>query len=291
MKVDVGTLLTCDNMRDGLVHATRQVKNYGSHASPRDMPTLELLNFGLTLTKPWDSVPTGIRRPRLNPSIGFAEGLQLVAGESHPKLLARIAPTFERFMEPDGSLHGAYGPRVMHYIRRVIRLLARDPDSRQAVVNIFDVALDLHQGDNAPKDIPCTIALHFMLRNGKLILITRMRSNDVWLGLPYDVMQFTLLQIAMANALDVEPGIYYHSSNSMHLYDRDLAAASELRYVSSYEEHEQHLRDWGMWTGVGARGMSWEEIQHRARVLLGGSRPKDPTPTEELMHRELARYV
>src|SRR5690606_26043016 len=57
---------------------------------------------------------------------------------------------------------------------------------------------------------------------------TVMRSNDLWLGLPYDIMMFTRLQSAMAWALGVRVGKYVHTTFSLHLYERDIPKVDHL---------------------------------------------------------------
>ena len=49
-----------------------------------------------------------------------------------------------------------------------------------------------------------------------------MRSNDVWMGFPYDVFQFTCMQILMSMELGVEIGTYTHIAGSLHLYERNV---------------------------------------------------------------------
>jgi thymidylate synthase len=49
-----------------------------------------------------------------------------------------------------------------------------------------------------------------------------MRSNDIWLGVPYDYFVFTSLQTKMAMELGVDVGEYTHFAGSLHLYKRDL---------------------------------------------------------------------
>lgn len=101
----------------------------------------------------------------------------------------------------------------------VKELLQNNPNSRQAVIHIKE-ARDLIT--HPTKDLNCTIALQFILRNNKLDLIATMRSNDIWLGLPYDLFNFTCMQIQMAMELGVEIGTYYHNAASLHLYKGDV---------------------------------------------------------------------
>jgi hypothetical protein len=72
------------------------------------------------------------------------------------------------------------------------------------------------------KDVPCTLALQFFIREGKLHLHVNMRSSDIILGIAYDVPAFTTMQEVLANELGVELGEYVHTSNSLHCYERDF---------------------------------------------------------------------
>jgi thymidylate synthase len=57
---------------------------------------------------------------------------------------------------------------------------------------------------------------------------TTMRSNDVWLGLPYDLFTATILQELMAGWLGVELGTYHHHVDSLHLYAQHDQGALEV---------------------------------------------------------------
>jgi thymidylate synthase len=54
-----------------------------------------------------------------------------------------------------------------------------------------------------------------------------MRSNDVWLGMPYDVFCFTGIQMLMAGTIGCQLGTYTHNVGSMHLYDKNAKAVEE----------------------------------------------------------------
>ncbi len=77
--------------------------------------------------------------------------------------------------------------------------------------------------DDAPSTVeyPCTLALHFMVRVGKLITVTSMRSNHVPSVLCYDVYNFTAIQAHLAGVLGIDPGAYCHLMNSAHMFARD----------------------------------------------------------------------
>lgn len=106
----------------------------------------------------------------------------------------------------------------------VRRLLCSDPDSRQAVIQLYDPQRDTV----GHRDVPCTLNYRFFVRRGRLEMHTTMRSNDVWLGLPYDLFTATMLHELMADWLGVELGTYHHHVDSLHLYAQHDHAAAEV---------------------------------------------------------------
>jgi len=188
--------------------------------APRGLATHEDLNVTLRITDPGE---VHVLRTRRKPNLRIAatEAMHLVGGISSLNQLDRASGgRFSQFAN-GGRLLGAYGPRAHDQLLAVERLLRRDPDTRQAMVSLWTG----HEHDVDSRDVPCTTTLQFFIRGGALHLRVTMRSNDAWLGLPYDLMMFSCLQRTMACALGVEPGEYSHSVGSMHLYERDLDAA------------------------------------------------------------------
>jgi thymidylate synthase len=137
----------------------------------------------------------------------------------------------ERDVEPDGvTISGAYGPRLMGLdgngqLEHVIGMLTRKATTRQAVLQLFG-ADDLTSGQ---RDVPCTCTIQLLHRDDRLEMVTYMRSNDVYKGLPHDVFCFTLLQEWIARRLGIEPGTYKHAVGSLHLYDENAGRAQ--RYL------------------------------------------------------------
>lgn len=62
----------------------------------------------------------------------------------------------------------------------------------------------------------------FNIRDGRLDWTQIIRSNDIFLGLPHNLVQFTTLHEVMAGWLGVQMGSYNQLSNSLHLYEKDL---------------------------------------------------------------------
>jgi thymidylate synthase len=258
-----------ENPSEALELATQYVLQHGEVVAPRQMVTKELLNVTIEVQKPWN-IPIFMENRKFNHKIGAREALQLVGQVTDPEAMVDAASVFTKFMD-GGVFHGAYGPRLHGNLNKVVELLKRDWSTRQAVLTIFDSNKDL----NAPvKDVPCTLSLQFFIRNEKLLLRTSMRSNDVFLGLPYDLMQFIALQGAVAKALDLEMGSYSHSVGSLHLYEEHSLDAQLIKayYNGSYKIYEP------LWSGN-----TIDEISRDARLILKGHAPANPTKFEQFL--------
>ena len=196
----------------------KKVLEEGEEVSPRGKATLEITPFMFVLEDPTQSLVL-LKSRKLNRAFAIIEKLALVAGIDDPEMFCFYIDGLKEFINPEtGRFDGCYGPRVAAQLPYVYQLLREDPDSRRAVISIYGP-----QDQHVSLDVPCTLSLQFLLRKGRLSLITNMRSSDVYLGLPYDVNQFCFLQQVMASWLGVELGEYLHFTGSGHLYESDRA--------------------------------------------------------------------
>ena len=194
----------------------------GSKTSPRGRPTREIIGSTVVIEDPAFSVITLPKR-RLNYSFMAAEFLWMMSGMNRVDMIEPFNKNIV-MAQNDGEVTftGAYGPKIVEQLGYVVSTLRRDPDSRQAIIGIW------RERPRESRDIPCTVSLQFLIRDGKLRMITYMRSNDVWLGFPYDVFNFTMLQRYTAYLLGVEAGEYIHMAGSFHLYDDNEEAARSV---------------------------------------------------------------
>ncbi len=152
----------------------------------------------------------------------LGETLWYLSGTDRLDFIAWYVPPYRQFSDDKLTLYGAYGPRLRRMrgktdqLKNVIRLLKRKPQTRQAVIQLFNGEDILKKH----KDIPCTCTIQFMIRRKRLHVLTNMRSNDAFLGLPHDVFAFTFLQELVARSIGVQVGTYKHAVGSLHLYDK-----------------------------------------------------------------------
>lgn len=190
--------------------------------------TYEINNFKVTLNDIDENI---ISIRDLSPCYLLGEWLWYFMGRNDVDFISAFGSMWRRLSDDGKTNNSAYG-YIMQYkfgfnqIDKIIELLRKDPSSRRAVINI-----------NTPnkrvietKDEPCTIALQFLIRNGRLNLTAMMRSNDIYLGFPYDVAFFTELQKYIADQLGIGYGTYTHFATSLHVYDRDVDKINSIAY-------------------------------------------------------------
>lgn len=220
----------------------------------------------IVLETPLNALPIGVGR-NLNRKIAAVEALQLIGGfceDEERGFIANHAPQLLRYADhiPNGErrLWGAYGRRIGTQLNYVAEKIQKDVNTRQAVITLWDPSLD---NQVFKSDYPCTLALQFRVFKNRLCMMTTMRSNDAWLGLPYDMFQFTQLQLTLANSLGIEPGPYTHFVGSMHLYITNANAAMELiRSASTTLPDVSHPS-----TGIGLPNRPIYEAMDRARRI------------------------
>jgi thymidylate synthase len=194
---------------------------YGAPVVVRGVPTLELLGADLTFDSVRRRVLVDPTR-RLNYRFMATEALWILAGRSDVGSLVRVNSRMAAFSDDGVRLAGAYGPRLGDQLPYVFRTLRDDPTSRQAVATIWTPS------PGPSKDVPCTVALQFVIRDGALHTIVTMRSSDAWLGIPYDAFAFATIADLLATGLGVTPGPLRFLLGSAHLYERDADLARRV---------------------------------------------------------------
>jgi thymidylate synthase len=195
---------------------------------PSRGPATEIAGVMLKLANPRARLSSTEKKGTLFSCLG--ETMWYLAKSNDLKFITHYLPKYGENSDDNKTIYGAYGPRLFglngnNQVKNVIKLLRRKPDSRQAVIQLFDSA-DIA---SEHKDIPCTSTLQFMIRSNRLCMLTNMRSNDAFKGLPHDIFAFTMIQEIIARSLNVEIGFYKHSVGSLHLYSADHKDA--LKYI------------------------------------------------------------
>lgn len=247
----------------------------GDTVKPRGMAVKEVRPLYLTLLNPQQCLTF---RPQINRALMWMEIAQILAGDFNAELFNAISPLASKLL----TAGGAYGPRTALQLTHLIQEMTDDPDSRRAIVYIGrpDDLSRVRAGGTT--DQPCTATWQFFSRNGKLEMAVNMRSWDLVWGLANDIPCFVSVQMAVAAALGLEVGPYYHVAGSGHIYERHWDLVDSIRaeggkslpsvgstdgdtpserWTSTVHDavsavRAAHLRDWGsmpvQWREAGA---------------------------------------
>lgn len=209
------------SVNDAFIRVLKELKCGGAESAPRGMKVKELINVCVEIENPRDRI-VNVPERNINMAYAFGELCWYLSGRNDLKMMKYYSRFMVRGTDDGETLNSAYGYRIFsgkhpcipfNQFENVKRLLKKDPDSRQAIIH-------LHTPNNKKtNDEVCTLSLQFLIRNGKLDMITTMRSNDIVLGFTYDVFAFTMLQEILANELSVDLGKYFHNAGSMHIYE------------------------------------------------------------------------
>lgn len=215
----------------------------GDETSPRGQGTTELLQSTLRVDMNYPALVCPTRRPSYR--FMAAEAFWILSGDDRVATIEPYNSNIARFSDDGERFFGAYGPHIVAQLPYVIRTLGEDRDTRQAYLRIWQ--------DNPPptKDVPCTLMLGWTIRGGEIHCHAFMRSSDVWLGVPYDVFNFSILSAYIRDQLAVMYGEVYPlgtlhlTAASSHLYDRNFYDADHVLTVDDSKPCEPIPDNWG----------------------------------------------
>jgi thymidylate synthase len=215
-----------DTLDDLIRLVIEEIQSRGDRIIATKGPAVEITGVLLELANPRARLSRTETRGKPYSCLG--ELCWYLAKSNDLAFIEYYIPAYQQFADDDVIFCG-YGPRLFNWdgvdqISNVTSLLRSKHTSRKAVIQLFD-RRDII-GEH--KDVSCTCTLQLMVRREALHMITYMRSNDVFLGLPHDIFCFTMLQEIIARTIAVEVGTYKHAVGSLHLYEINTAAASQF---------------------------------------------------------------
>ena len=217
------------NANNEYIQALRDMVTCGDEVSPRQQPTYEVTGHCVVfdMQRPIITIP----ERELDYKFMAAEAYWILNGKAD--LDSYVRKNLEKYSDDGKTMFGAYGPPIKEQLDYVVDVLLKDSDTRQACLTIWT------RNPRVSKDIPCTLAMQFMLRQGLLHCNVFMRSQDVWLGLPYDLFTFSMVSLMViakmheikelaelpANILLGDLKIF---AGSRHLYHRNMETSEDL---------------------------------------------------------------
>ena len=203
--------------------------------SPRGQLVKEKTDYSFRVLQP-DFKPIVTMCPERNEAIKAYTKKELdlyLSKTNKVEDFAKASKFWNHIANADGTVNSAYGHLIwkkkslgkdvkMTPWDWCVNSLKSDKDTRQAVLR-FSLPEHHYSGN---KDFVCTLGGNFLIRDNKLHLSISMRSNDLVLGLTYDMPFFMKLIYIMRDELldtypNLEIGSYTHFAHSFHVYDRN----------------------------------------------------------------------
>ena len=209
------------NAREAFIYFYNEINSNGIAFGD----TKALFNVGFTLENPSQKNINVLNPDRkFNLEYAEAEWQWYLSGDPSIDKLGEIngsiPPIWEKMADSDRQVRSNYGWQWErnHQLDKVVAMLKSNPETRQAVISIYDGK----EISTYRKDTPCTHAVQFTVLDNKLHMAVLMRSNDLWFGFCNDQYCFASLQELVAERLSIELGTYYHFAHNLHLYNNKL---------------------------------------------------------------------
>jgi thymidylate synthase len=126
----------------------------------------------------------------------------------------------------EGKINSNYGWAIYsedngYQYLNVFDELTKNPNSRRAVMIYTRPTMWSDYNHNGMSDFMCTNAVQYMIRDGQLVAVVQMRSNDVVFGYRNDYawQKYVADQLSDDLGLNVEPKIIWNVGN-LHVYER-----------------------------------------------------------------------
>jgi thymidylate synthase len=214
----------CTSVEEGYYHTLEYLNTHGKLESSRNGPVISCeMPASVTFYNPRNRVMFDVQRDA-NPFFHVMESIWMLAGRRDSRYVSKFVKRMESFSDDGITLNGAYGYRWRHHfqidqIRAVCDLLEKDPQSRRAVVAMWDPFTDLDES----RDLPCNTHIYFRVRGFQLDMTVCNRSNDAYWGLfGANAVHLSILHEVMSSALNLALGTWTHFTNNLHVYPDNL---------------------------------------------------------------------
>ncbi len=161
------------------------------------------------------------------------ELLWFLSGSTNIKYLVdHDVHIWDEWADEHGELGPVYGSqwrswpgpdgKTIDQISRVVEDLKTNPDSRRHIVSAWNVA----EVDEMALP-PCHSLFQFYVADGRLSCQLYQRSADIFLGVPFNIASYALLNMMIAQVVDLQVGDFVHTLGDAHLYSNHIEQADK----------------------------------------------------------------
>lgn len=171
------------------------------------------------------------------------ELLWFLSGDTNIKYLKDNGVSiWDEWADANGDLGPVYGHQWRHFpkvsktddadaklllgevdqITNLVEMIRKSPDSRRLIVSAWN------PGEVDQMALPpCHTLWQVRILGGKLHLQLYQRSADMFLGVPFNIASYALLQVMLAHVTGYEPGDFVHSIGDAHIYSNHMDQVNE----------------------------------------------------------------
>lgn len=148
---------------------------------------------------------------------------------------------WDEWMQEDGTIGKAYGYQLAKYkqVDNLIKTIKEDPTSRRMITTLWNI-------EDLPEMAlqPCAFQTLWNINKGKLNCMLTIRSNDWFLGNPFNVAQYAALVYMIAQVTNYKPDKFTICINDAHIYENHIPQMQQqLGLVDMYELFDAFLTD------------------------------------------------
>jgi len=168
------------------------------------------------------------------------ELLWFLKGDTNIKYLQDNGVTiWNEWADENGELGPIYGKQwvawegtdgsKINQIAEVVKMLKENPSSRRIIVNAWNVAeLQKLIAGKRTAPPPCPLLFQFYVDSqNRLSCHLYERSADIFLGVPFDIITYSLLTMMLAQVCDLKLGELIHTFGDLHIYNNHIEQVKE----------------------------------------------------------------
>ena len=140
---------------------------------------------------------------------------------------------WNEWADSNGDLGPVYGSQWRNWngddidqIKIVVDQIKNNPDSRRMIVAAWNPSVLPQSGMSFSENVaagnaalpPCHAWFQFYVADGKLSCQMYQRSADIFLGVPFNIASYALLNLMMAQVTGLEPGEFVLTFGDAHIY-------------------------------------------------------------------------
>ena len=173
---------------------------------------------------------------KIFPRSSFVEIEWLLSGDTNTKFLNdNGVKIWDQWSNKNGDLGPVYGKQLVDFngvnqLKELMNQLKTDPMSRRHLVSMWN-----------PSELsemalpPCHYSFQIVSYSSKLDLVVSMRSLDLFIGLPYDMLMYSVILSAICKELNKIPGEVIINAADCHVYEEHIESAMVYAERKKYE--------------------------------------------------------